>query len=78
LLFVAGRPIKGRLKRMKKSNPPERVLRLAGATGLPAHVHPVGYGCIGCEGWGKPRPLLFALSSLPTRSGVWPCDSYDV
>ncbi len=50
MLFVAGRPITGRLKRMQKSNPPERVLRRAGATGFPAHVHPVGYGCIGRAG----------------------------
>ena len=39
MLFVAGWGIEGRLKRMQKSNPPERVLRLAGVTGFPAQTY---------------------------------------
>lgn len=58
--FVAGRGIAGRLKRMKKSNPPERVLRRAGATGFPAHATDTQkVGALQLRGRGKPRLLLY-------------------
>ncbi len=84
MLFVAGRPITSRLKRMQKSNPPERVLRRAGATGLPAHATDTQkVGALQLRGRAgdvvtPTRPLPFALSSLPTHSNVRPCDSYAI
>jgi hypothetical protein len=69
---------------MQKSDPPERVLRRAGVTGFPAHATDTQkVGALQLRGRAgdvvtPTRPSLFALSSLPTRSGVRPCDSYDV
>jgi hypothetical protein len=47
---------------MQKSNPPERVLRRAGVTGLPAHATDTQkVGALQLKGRGKPRPLLFVV-----------------
>ena len=71
MLFVVGQPITSRLKRMQKSDPPERVLRRAGVTGFPAHATDTQkVGALQLRGRDgdvvtPTRPLPFATWEIP-------------